>query len=95
MFGGPPPPPPGGPPPPPANDFKPPPKTAARGALLSDISKGAKLKKAVTNDRSGPDLAATKKGVCVREERKERILAGWGWGEVERGGGRERGEENC
>lgn len=54
----PPPPPPGGPPPPP-----PPPPVAtmpspgnfkARGALLNDIAKGAKLKKAVTNDRSAP-----------------------------------------
>ena len=27
-----------------------------RNALLSDISKGARLKKAVTNDRSGPVL---------------------------------------
>ncbi|PIO41068.1 hypothetical protein AB205_0183290 [Aquarana catesbeiana] len=29
---------------------------SGRNALLSDISKGKKLKKAVTNDRSGPAL---------------------------------------
>ncbi|KAK6500288.1 hypothetical protein TWF481_010633 [Arthrobotrys musiformis] len=47
-FGGgpPPPPPPGGLPPPPSGGG------AGRGALLGDISKGIKLKKAVTNDRS-------------------------------------------
>jgi hypothetical protein len=56
MRGGPPPPP-SGPPPPSA----PPAKTAARGALLSDITKGTKLKKAETNDRSGPDFAELKK----------------------------------
>uniref|UniRef100_A0AAX7VX02 WH2 domain-containing protein n=1 Tax=Astatotilapia calliptera TaxID=8154 RepID=A0AAX7VX02_ASTCA len=60
----PPPPPPGGPPPPPtfsqANTS--PPKLSkeeakGRGALLSDICKGAKLKKvAVVNDRSAPLL---------------------------------------
>lgn len=66
----PPPPPPGrpppGPPPPPAG-APPPPKFggskakpsgggagAGRGALLSSISQGAKLKKTVTNDRSSP-----------------------------------------
>lgn len=54
----PPPPPPGAPPPPAA----PAPslggskggKKQDRGALLSDIHKGMKLKKAVTNDRSAP-----------------------------------------
>ncbi|ATY59416.1 basic proline-rich [Cordyceps militaris] len=71
MPGPPPPPPPppppgaGGPPPPPP----PPPPGGApgglpgrpppgRGALLADISKGRALKKAVTNDRSGPIVAA-------------------------------------
>ncbi|KAA6410927.1 MAG: WH2 motif family [Lasallia pustulata] len=53
-FGGggppPPPPPPGG-----AIPARPPPAVAKdRGALLTDITKGAKLKKAVTNDRSAP-----------------------------------------
>ena len=60
----PPPPPPGppppGPPPPPsggAAKFKPPPaKGGGRGALLDSIHKGAKLKKAVTNDRSAPSV---------------------------------------
>ncbi|KXG49024.1 uncharacterized protein PGRI_028940 [Penicillium griseofulvum] len=57
----PPPPPPGGlggPPPPPPPGALPsrPPKAQVkdRGALLSDIHKGTKLKKAVTNDRSAP-----------------------------------------
>ncbi|KAF3107942.1 hypothetical protein TWF569_005541 [Orbilia oligospora] len=52
-FGGgaPPPPPPGGLPPPPSGGG------AGRGALLGDISKGIKLKKAVTNDRSVPQVA--------------------------------------
>ena len=60
----PPPPPPAPPPPPPptfseANIEKP--KLSKkqekdRGALLTDIHKGRKLKKAVTNDRSGPVL---------------------------------------
>ncbi|KAA8583514.1 hypothetical protein FQN60_014722 [Etheostoma spectabile] len=60
---GPPPPPPPGPPPPPtfavANTEKPNLKRSeqvGRNALLSDISKGTRLKKAVTNDRSGPLL---------------------------------------
>ncbi|KAI1386736.1 uncharacterized protein F4822DRAFT_325391 [Hypoxylon trugodes] len=48
-MGGPPPPPPGGLPRPPASG-------AGRGALLSDISKGRALKKAVTNDRSAPQV---------------------------------------
>ena len=54
----PPPPPPPGPPPPPSAPVStgPPPKTKNRGALLSQIHKGAKLKKTVTNDRSGPTL---------------------------------------
>lgn len=61
----PPPPPPGppppGPPPPPGGGPKgvgkksaPPPSGAGRGALLSSIQKGTKLKKAETNDRSAP-----------------------------------------
>ncbi|KAJ5793792.1 hypothetical protein N7457_000391 [Penicillium paradoxum] len=57
----PPPPPPGGlggppPPPPPGGLPGRPPKGQAkdRGALLSDIHKGTRLKKAVTNDRSAP-----------------------------------------
>ncbi|KAL8997249.1 MAG: hypothetical protein Q9169_003442 [Polycauliona sp. 2 TL-2023] len=55
-FGGPPPPPlPGGPSSVPA---RPPPAVAKdRGALLTDITKGARLKKAVTNDRSAPQVA--------------------------------------
>ena len=67
----PPPPPPPGPPPPPtlavANTEKPnlnKKQEKARGALLSDIHKGAKLKKTVTNDRSGPILDTSK--WCVR-----------------------------
>ncbi|KAI3046542.1 hypothetical protein CBS147352_7229 [Aspergillus niger] len=58
----PPPPPPGGmggppPPPPPAGNLPSRPSGSAakgRGALLSDIHKGAKLKKTVTNNRSAP-----------------------------------------
>lgn len=52
----PPPPPPGGPPPPPPPVSAPPPVTKERGALLGAIQKGKKLKKAQTNDRSGPSL---------------------------------------
>ncbi|KAK8048613.1 Actin-binding WH2 [Apiospora phragmitis] len=57
----PPPPPPGAggppPPPPPSGGFKPPKTGAGRGALLTDITKGRALKKAVTNDRSAPIVA--------------------------------------
>jgi WAS/WASL-interacting protein len=59
----PPPPPPPGPPPPPAisaaNTDKPKlnkKEQKGRGALLGDIHKGMRLKKSVTNDRSGPVL---------------------------------------
>ncbi|KAJ8255394.1 hypothetical protein GJAV_G00204380 [Gymnothorax javanicus] len=65
----PPPPPPPAPPPPPtlalANTEKPSlskSEQQGRSALLSDISKGAKLKKAVTNDRSAPVLDKPKGG---------------------------------
>ncbi|KAG6153547.1 hypothetical protein E4U11_006962 [Claviceps purpurea] len=51
----PPPPPPPGAGPPPRN----PPITGNRNALLSDISKGRPLKKAVTNDRSAPIVGKT------------------------------------
>jgi len=61
MMGGPPPPP-APPPPPPGPVPAPPPVTKERGKLLGDIHKGKKLKKTVTNDRSGPDLSAAKKG---------------------------------
>ncbi|KAG0317593.1 hypothetical protein BGZ97_005156 [Linnemannia gamsii] len=62
----PPPPPGGGPPPPPPPPGGGPPKAAApapskdRNALLSQIQSGTRLKKAVTNDRSAPVVAATK-----------------------------------
>jgi WAS/WASL-interacting protein len=49
------PPPPPPPPPPPVSS--PPPVTKDRKKLMGDIHKGAKLKKTVTNDRSGPDLS--------------------------------------
>ena len=70
----PPPPPPPGPPPPPtlaeANTTKPALSKSegkARGALLADIHKGRKLKKAVTNDRSAPVLDTSERvcGACV------------------------------
>lgn len=52
----PPPPPPNAPPPPAVQSgpVKPPSGGKSRGALLSDIHKGARLKKTVTNDRSAP-----------------------------------------
>lgn len=53
MPGPPPPPPPGGPPPPPTFSM-PPPASNDRSALLKSIQKGAKLKKTVTVDKSGP-----------------------------------------
>lgn len=37
------------------------PSTKGRGALLDSISKGKKLKKTVTVDKSGPDLSEFKK----------------------------------
>ena len=52
----PPPPPPPGPGPPPPPVLSAPKKSGGSdlGALLSDIHKGARLKKTVTNDRSAP-----------------------------------------
>ncbi|MCJ1261999.1 hypothetical protein MMC22_001868 [Lobaria immixta] len=63
-FGGsgppPPPPPPGGPPNATTLPARPPAATTKdRGALLTDITKGARLKKAVTNDRSAPQVGKT------------------------------------
>ncbi|KAG5979765.1 hypothetical protein E4U55_004767 [Claviceps digitariae] len=55
-------PPPPPPPPPPGGaglPARPPPGAGNRNALLSDISKGKSLKKAVTNDRSAPAIAKT------------------------------------
>lgn len=59
MPGPPPPPPPGGPPPPAmAPSFSLTNKSSKddRGALLQSIRQGTKLKKAVTNDKSGPNI---------------------------------------
>lgn len=42
------------PPPPPAPSFSAPPPSNDRNKLLSQIQKGARLKKAQTNDRSAP-----------------------------------------
>ena len=50
-----------GPPPPPAFTA-PPPATKDRKALLGDIHKGKKLKKAVTVDKSGPKLDGIRLG---------------------------------
>ncbi|KAJ5047430.1 uncharacterized protein L3040_003257 [Drepanopeziza brunnea f. sp. 'multigermtubi'] len=62
----PPPPPPmgGGPPapPPPPGNLPSRPPAGNRGALLSDISKGKQLKKAVTNDRSAPMIGKVSGG---------------------------------
>lgn len=52
----PPPPPPPGPPPPAATMAKIADSNKGRGALLGDIHKGKKLKKTVTNDKSGPAI---------------------------------------
>ena len=41
-----------------------PPKTKSRGTLLSEIHKGAKLKKTVTNDRSAPYLHGKRPFFC-------------------------------
>ncbi|UQC79933.1 proline-rich [Colletotrichum lupini] len=57
----PPPPPPGGPPGAGTLPSRPPP--GGRGALLSDITKGRALKKAVTNDRSAPVVGGSSGGV--------------------------------
>lgn len=67
----PPPPPPPGPPPPPApRQSGPPPKASSgkpseRGALLSQIHKGARLKKVETNDRSAPSVGGGMHSVVV------------------------------
>ncbi|KEZ44418.1 Beta-N-acetylhexosaminidase [Scedosporium apiospermum] len=60
MLGGPPPPP---PPPPPGNlPSRPPAGGTNRNALLSDITKGKALRKAVTNDRSAPQVGKVSGG---------------------------------
>ena len=60
MPGPPPPPPPGMMPPPPPAPMSLPKagKSDDRAALLKSIQKGAKLKKAVTNDRSAPVIGS-------------------------------------
>jgi hypothetical protein len=55
-----PPPPPGPPPPPVVSNSAPPPASKDRNALLGQIQKGAKLKKAVTVDKSKPVI----EGAC-------------------------------
>ena len=64
----PPPPPPAAPPPPTFNQDKPKlskKEEKGRGALLTDIHKGMKLKKSVTNDKSGPVLDQRKCGCSL------------------------------